>query len=150
PAVYRFRYPDGAHNAEALVVDPAGGRIYVVTKASSQQAVYRSRLPLRPGAESTLERVRAPIEARLARLSPITGAALSPDGTRLVVRTYVDALEWRRKRGASFEALFRARPMPVALALELQGESIAYTRNGRSLVTTSEQLPAPLWELDGR
>ena len=33
------------------------------------------------------------------------------------------------------------------LPLERQGESIAYTSDGKALVTTSEQIPAPLWRL---
>lgn len=148
---FPFRYPDGRHNAEALFVDPASGRVYVVTKsdldAATGGALYRFPLPLRPGRRVTLKRVGGPIEKRLAALPLITGAGLSPDGTRLAIRTYVGALEWRRSPNAPFAGLFGALPEPVALALEPQGEAIAYASDGKSLVTTSEQLPAPLWRL---
>ena len=88
---------------------------------------------------------------RIAKLiSPVTlvtGAAVSPDGTRIALRTYLQAWEWRRRPAAAFETLFAATPEEVSLALESQGESIAYTRDGKALVTTSENPPAPIWRL---
>lgn len=149
-----FRYPDGRHNAEALFVDPASGRIYVVTKSTETGAdpsrLYRFPLPLRPGQRVTLERVDGLSSREVALLPLVTGAALSPDGTRLAVRNYWDALEWHRRPGSPFESLFRTPPAHVSLPAERQGESIAYARDGRSLATTSEQLPAPLWRLESR
>ena len=51
--------------------------------------------------------------------------------------------------GSSFASLFAAPFEHVVLPLERQGESIAYTGDGKALVTTSEQIPAPLWRLRG-
>ncbi len=148
---FPFRYPDGRHNAEALFVDPATSRIYVITKSeqpvSEPTGLYRFPLPLRPGSRVTLERMGGPFAKLIAPVPLVTGAALSPDGTRLAVRTYLEAWEWHRTRGSAFESLFGARHESVRLALERQGESIAYASSGRALVTTSEQLPAPLWRL---
>jgi hypothetical protein len=145
-----FRYPDGRHNAEALFVDPAASRIYVVTKREeTATALYRFPLPLRPGRRVTLERVGGASAKGIAQLPAVTGAALSSDGTRLAIRTYWEAFEWRRNPRARFESLFKVTPANVTLALERQGESIAYTSDGTALVTTSEQLPAPLWRLNG-
>jgi hypothetical protein len=149
--VFRFRYPDGPHNAEALFVDPGSGRMFVVTKsdvtAASPSEIFEFPLPLRPRGTVTVQRVDAPIAHEVALLPLVTGAAVSPDGRRLTIRTYLDAYEWRRPPGSPFADLFDADPEHVRLALERQGESIAYTGDGRSLVTTSEQLPAPLWRL---
>lgn len=154
PAALPFRYPDGRHNAEALFVDPASGRIYVLTKTMSPGtepcALYRFPLPLRPGRRVTLEKVGGRFAKLVAPLPLVTGATVSPDGTRLAIRTYTDAWEWRRRARASFEAIFSAPFEHVSIPLERQGESIAYTSDGNALVTTSEQIPAPLWRLDSR
>jgi hypothetical protein len=146
-----YRYPDGRHNAEALFVDPASGRIYVVTKTEvfrDETAVYRFPLPLRPGRTVTLELVESQFSTLIAPVPFVTGAALSPDGTRLAIRTYAEAWEWRRRPGTPFAALFEAIPRHVDLAREVQGEAVTYTTSGKALVTTSESLPAPLWRLE--
>jgi hypothetical protein len=148
-----YRYPGGRHNAEALFVDPASGRIYVVTKTEvfgDETALYRFPLPLRPGKTVTLEPVEGRFSDLIAPVPFVTGAALSPDGTRLAIRTYAEAWEWRRRPGTPFEALFSATPRHVDLARERQGEAITYTTDGRALVTASEFLPAPLWRLEPR
>jgi hypothetical protein len=50
---FRFRYPDGAHNAEALMVHPETGAIYVITKEKSgTSGVYAFPDPL-PAPSST-------------------------------------------------------------------------------------------------
>ena len=147
-----FRYPDGRHNAEALFVDPASGRIYVVTKTRVAASRAGRALPLPAAARAraqrvTLEKVGGRFAKLVAPVPLVTGAAVSPDGTRLAIRTYIDAWEWRRRPGSAFATLFAADSEHVALALERQGESIAYTSDGKALVTTSEQLPAPLWRM---
>jgi hypothetical protein len=147
-----FRYPDGRHNAEALFVDPGSGRIYVLTKTLAPQSepagLYRFPLPLTPGRRVTLEKVGGGFAKLVAPVALITGAAVSPDGSRLAIRTYTDAWEWRRRPGGPFASLFAADDAHVAIPLERQGESIAYTTDGRALVTTSEQLPAPIWRMN--
>ena len=149
-----FRYPDGRHNAEALFVDPGSGRIYVLTKTFTPEAepcaLYRFPLPLAPGKRVTLEKVGGRFAKLVAPLPLVTGAAVSPDGTRLAVRTYTDAWEWRRPRGAPFGTLLAGTFGHVFLALERQGEAIAYTGDGGALVTTSERLPAPIWRMRSR
>jgi hypothetical protein len=149
----RFRYPDGSHDAEALFVDPASGRIYVLTKtrASAEPCrLYRFPLPLRPGSIVTLARVGGPFAKLVAPLRLVTGAASSPDGTRLAIRTYLQAWEWRRSPSSAFESILGGAFQQVRLPLERQGESIAYTSDGTALATTSEGLPAPIWRLPGR
>ena len=52
PAVrYRLRYADGPHDAEALLVDPRGNRLYVATKGLTGGGLYRP--PGRPATGST-------------------------------------------------------------------------------------------------
>ena len=154
PTAFPFAYPDGRHNAEALFVDPSSGRMYVLTKTlfpeADPTALYRFPLPLRPGTRVTLEKVGGRFAKLVAPLLLTTGAAVSPDGTRLAIRTYTDAWEWRRRPGSSFASIFAAPFEHVVLPLERQGESIAYTSDGKALVTTSEQIPAPLWRLRSR
>ncbi len=145
---FPFRYPDGKHDAEALFLDPQSGRPYLVTKKMTPPcAVYRFPLPLQAGQTATLEKVTTGKALKaISQLALITGAATSPDGKRVVIRTYFTALELVRT-GGKFESLFNAEPQTIKVPLEKQGEAISYTLDGKALVTTSETVPAPLYQL---
>ena len=55
-AALRLRYPDGAHNAEALVVDPRTGALVIIEKTSAggDARVYSAPAGLRAGSLTTL------------------------------------------------------------------------------------------------
>jgi hypothetical protein len=145
---FPFKYPDGKYDAEAIFVDQKSGRIYVVTKVRGMGCgVYRFPLPLTPGKQVTLEKVKGSATGEIAKLPLVTGAAAAPDGSRVVIRTYFNALELRRAKGRAFETIFDAAPTPVSIPLERQGEAIAYTADSKAIVTTSEKIPAPIYQL---
>lgn len=145
----RFRYPDGKHDAEALFVDPQSGRPYIVTKKMTPPcSVYRFPLPLRPGETVTLEKVPGHALDLISKLMMVTGAAASPDGTRVIVRSYFTAVEITKNPSSPFETIFNNSPQIIKIPLERQGEAISYTRDGKALVMTSEKLPAPIFYMN--
>lgn len=84
PEAYELVYPDGPRDAEALVTDPATGRLYIVSKGVTGGNFYALPETLDPDAPNELE--------LLTSAPPIaTDAAFFPDGRHLVVRTYVSA-----------------------------------------------------------
>lgn len=126
----RARYPDGAHDAEALFVTPAG-RVYVVTKGETGSVgVYA--FPERPvaGQVSTLERVRELAGARLAREERITGAAASPDGQWVALRSLWSLSFYPAAALTTNEALPSPDRFALPRDLEPQGEGIAWGRDG--------------------
>jgi hypothetical protein len=118
PQWYRFRYPDGPHDAEALLVHPRTGRIFIATKDLSGAGLYRA--PRRPVEESEgVNRLR-----RVADVpSFVTDGAFLNSG-RYVLRTYGSVYLYSGRH----EQLVRD-PLP----LQPQGESIAVDE-GRLLV----------------
>lgn len=144
---FPFRYPDGKHDAEAIFLDSQSGRPYIVTKKMTPPCgVYRFPLPLQAGKTVTLEKVTGQAIQQISQLVLVTGATASPDGKRVSIRTYFTALELTRA-GGRFETLFNGAPQTIKIPLEKQGEAISYTGDGRALVTTSERLPAPLFQM---
>ncbi len=147
--LFRFTYPDGPHDAEALLLDPAG-RPFIVTKDPLGRAgVYTPASPPTPSATTPLDRVGefsysptgtpgGPVGALGQVL--ITGAAVSPDGALAVVRTYTDAYVYAVPDGDVLAAL-AAEPVRVALPEAAQGEAIAFAANSRDLVVSSEGVP---------
>ena len=138
-AEIRFRYPERPFDCEAMVVHPETGNIYLITKPLFQNFVYRCRNRVEDGAQ-TLVKVGA-LSARFV----VTAADLSPDGRRLLVRTYLDAEEYRLSPGKDFEEIFRERGVVVPSALsEIQGECIAYDHAGTGYVTAGERPSSPI------
>jgi len=132
-----LRYPDGAHDAEALLVDPSDGSLVVVTKSFGGDAfVYTAGRP-RTGAVTTLRRAgRVPVAAGEA----VTAGSVAADGRTVVVRTYDRGLVWSRRRGESLAATLRRLPCAAGADLvgEGQGEALALTPDGRAFFTVPE------------
>jgi hypothetical protein len=144
PAILPFRYPDGPHNAESLVVDPATARVFVITKTLlSLGDVYRiDGLGSREGGSAVrIRTLRAPGEFD----STTTAADAHPSGTRLLLRTYTRAWELRSPDARAFEDVLDAEPVPVPEAPQPQGEAIAYTADGRDYLLGGEGAGSPLY-----
>jgi hypothetical protein len=152
-SIRRMRYEDGPHDAETLFVHPKTRDIGIVSKvANGESGVYIAGKPDGSGI-ATLERVASISFKRIARpyrktdfaqesRLQSTGGDVSPDGKRMVVRTYVEAFEWNIANGLADG--FARRPSRIPLPRTRQGEAIGYTHDGRSIVTTTEQRPSPV------
>jgi hypothetical protein len=139
---YTVTYPDGAHNCEALFVR-SNGDIWVVTKnPGGNSEVFALAKPKATGSYSFEKVANLAIDTGGIGGKYVTGADISPDGKFVVVRTYSAALEFRVPQ--KFEDWVKASPTPIRTALEVQGEAIAYAKDGLSLVTTSEHAPCPV------
>jgi hypothetical protein len=140
PETYRLRYPDGPHDAEALLVHPRTGQLLVVTKAFIGGRVYAAPLPLRTDAPNVLRKVAD------VPVPEVTAGDISPDGSRVVLRNYTAAYEWD-VTGDDVIGALHGTPARVPLPAAIQGEGISYTRDGRGLVVSSEGQGAPVQEL---
>jgi hypothetical protein len=86
----RFRYPDTAFDCEAVAVHPGTGKIYLFTKVLFSSSVFRLDNPAVPG-----ETQKAVKVAQRPPRFLVTAADISPDGRRLILRTYLGAEEYR-------------------------------------------------------
>ncbi|RYG36687.1 hypothetical protein EON81_09010 [bacterium] len=137
--VITLRYPDGAHNAEALMVLPGSGEICVVTKTSEDKAgVYLA------GPEGGEMRKIGGIDVGgfIRESRKVTGGTVSPDGKYVAVRTYMAAYEF--PVSDRFEDWPKSKPLKIKTNLDLQGEGIAYSADGGSLWTSSEMVPSQI------
>ena len=142
-----LKYPDGRHDAEALAVHPATGDLYVITKTRNPAAaagVYKLAAPYSVGARNTLQKIG---EVRVPSLFPgmITGADISPDGSRVVLCDYFNAYELVATGG--LDQVWEQKPAVVRLGSRPQGEAVCYTLDGKSILATSEGSPAAVIEV---
>ncbi|MFI5730700.1 hypothetical protein ACIA49_11315 [Kribbella sp. NPDC051587] len=108
---YDFTYPDGAHDAETLLVQPETNQLFIVTKAAKGAAIYAT--PATPSREGT---------NKLTKLAPaptgiFTDGTFLPDGQRAVLRTSTEVatVAW-----GDTPTLAARAPLPAA-----DGESVA-------------------------
>jgi hypothetical protein len=128
---YRLRYPDGPRDAEALLVDPRGNRLYVASKDEAGGSLYQAPATLRGDRVNLLRRV-----GRVPAL--VTDGGFSPDGRTLVLRDY---------QAAHVYAASGGRLATVPLPLQPQGESITFSADGRSLLAGSEGAGSEIWRV---
>lgn len=150
--LFRLTYPDGPHDAEALLLMPSG-ELYIATKEPLASNIYTPEGPLSASAPTALRRVASigllptgtpggPVGT--AGQVVVTGGAVAPDGRSVALRTYTDAYVWAVPSGDVAAALKSGDRQRIALPPTAQGEGIAFAADGRSLLTSTEKLPGPV------
>lgn len=133
-------YPDGAHDAETLLIDPPTGDLFIVAKGEPTR-VFRRPGPLLAGGPFPLDEV-LPVAA------PITFATagdVSPLGDFVALRGYFQGALWIRPPGGDLAQAFATSPCALSLAVEVQGEALAIAADGKGYTTVSEMGAQPLW-----
>ncbi|NUS73595.1 MAG: hypothetical protein HOQ05_09355 [Corynebacteriales bacterium] len=157
PVLHRLTYPEGARDAEALLMQ--GNTPIVVTKdATGVSQIYVGSKELT--ADTTdITRMRSAGSVtftgtgtpggdavgigEVAQVT-ITGGAVSPDGKKVALRTYTDAYEWDVPNGDIATAITSSEPRRTPLPNEPQGEAITYSADGKNFITTTEGADPPL------
>ena len=142
-----LRYPDGAHDAEALMVDPRDGDIYVVIKhlaLGGPAAVYRAPGNLEAGSTTVLTRIGEVKLPRVPFLGAATAADISRDGKAIGIRTYGSVRLWHLGPKQTVIAALAAKPCNGPIPVEQQGEALGFQPNDRGYFTVSEGVHVPV------
>lgn len=146
----RARYEDGAHDCEAVAVDPGEGAVYLLTKRDAVPRLYR--VPL--------ARAAAPVIARLAgtatkignggatdeMLASVLGKKVhwptamdfAPDGSAALVLTYGEVLLFPRRPGNTWATALAQPPVRLGFHALPQAEGAAFSADGAELRVVSE------------
>jgi len=132
---FKLRYPQQSRDSEALFVLP-DGTLYLVTKGRRNPVeLFRAPAPLRAGTTSVLQRVSGLSTAEPGRINQVTGAAATPDGRRVAVRTYTGLYIFRTADllAGDEPAAERVDLAPLA---EPQGEAVEIRNDGTVFLTS--------------
>lgn len=119
-------YEDGPRNAEALMVHPVTGRVYIASKNESKGGLYEGPERLSAGGGRNVFR-------RVADVPWVTDGAFSPDGGRLTLRGYFSARTYGWQDGRP-----QGEGDPVAAPWQGQAESVTYSPDGSTLMFGAE------------
>ncbi|MFF4371419.1 WD40 repeat domain-containing protein [Streptomyces sp. NPDC001594] len=118
-------YADGPRNAEALMVHPVTGRVYIASKNEKGGGLYEGPETLSPDGRNVFRRI--------AEVPWVTDGAFSPDGTRLTLRGYFTARTYPWQDGRP-----RGEGERVDAPWQGQAESVTYSPDGRTLLFGAE------------
>jgi hypothetical protein len=134
----RFTYPDMAHDAETLMVDPVNGDIIIITKETDgNSSIFRAPGNTPADTPTKLEKVGTVKIGASGQAAQASAGDISPTGDRFVVRSYTALLLW--PRAATLAETFAATPKSVAWSTEPQGEGITFSADGGTLYLAGEQ-----------
>ncbi|MGI5241385.1 hypothetical protein [Dactylosporangium sp. CA-139066] len=148
PVIHRLAYPDGrARDAEALLLDGDGRPVIITKDPVGEVYTLNEPLPANNANPAALTRAGSFKPQATGTSNPygivgtavVTGAAMSPDGNRAVVRTMSDAYEFDVTDGDVIAAITTGTPRITPLPSEPQGEAIAYSEDGQDFLTVSDQ-----------
>ncbi len=179
PAVrLEFAYDDEPHNCEAIAYDARQRKIWLIEKVyvddrrESQPGIFALDLPLNQvfaqlaemqevDSEHSAELVRTnspillnpPVRIHEFPVRNVTGMDFSPDGNRLLIRTYMACYLYAQEsaagdESASWQSIVQStRPIRLNLPIQMQGEAICFSPDSRSAIVTSEREGRPLWRV---
>lgn len=128
------RYPDGAHNAEVLLVDPTDRQLYILSKVKQgASTLYRlGTFRASPVTATVVASVELPGSMKMA-----TGGE-AHDGV-VAIRSYTHVHLYR---GKTVPQALASTPCDIGWVEEQQGEAITFVKGG--LLTISEGRGAAL------
>lgn len=136
-----FRYMDGSHDAEAILVDELTNDIYIITKRDAKSGIYKIAYP-----QSTLSINVASLEGALD-YNGVTSAAFSPAGSEIIIKTYTHIYHYKKSSNESLTAALSKKPINIPYEMEPQGEALCFKKDNNGFFTLSEKGLAPFVDL---
>lgn len=127
-----FKYPDGSHDAEALVVDNVSKNIYVITKRDASSRIYKLNYPQSTNSLNTA------VFCSALDFNGVTSTAISPSG-EIVVKTYTTIYYWKNASNQNIEDVLKTPPVKLDYQFEPQGEGICFRNDNSGFYTLSER-----------
>jgi len=130
---FEFVYPDGPKNAEALMIDPLNGDLYIVSKTNDSSIIYKTPMPQSGQGQATLEKVA------VLPLSNIVAADISSCGTKIALKDSIRIYTWDRNIEETVINGLNKKPLRLPYIIEPHGYSFAWTENATGYFTLSKQ-----------
>ncbi|UZD24338.1 hypothetical protein [Algoriphagus halophytocola] len=126
-------YPKGPRDAETLMVDPISKDVFIVSKRDKTNNVFRLKFEDFPKGKVELENV-----AKLD-FGGSVGGDISPDGTKILIKTYLEVYYWKREEGQSIAETLESEARLLPYDPEPQGEAIGFDSRKPGYFTLSER-----------
>lgn len=126
-----FKLPDGVRDTESIMVDPRSGNFYIISKRENKVRLYEIKYPF------VSDTLHVELLGKLP-FTDIVAAAISPDGNEVLLKNYRTIYYWKRNENETIYSLLQREPVLLNYEPEMQGEAIAWKRDGSGFYTLSE------------
>ncbi len=157
----RYEYPDGKHNAEAMMYDNLTQTIYVITKVYYDVCTVYS-LPMSTeytGIQTMTKVCDLGVKSDLGEdgkhgFHLVTGADISPDGSRVLIKNHNNnisslsvTLIWERDGDEDLSETLKRQPLEIeAYKEEWQGEAICWLDTTTFYTTSDDDGEPPIYK----
>lgn len=144
-ASYTLKYPDGPHDAEALLIDPATGDFFIATKEDHGFRLYLAQPSAQEEAQLDLVLVQT------GRFALVSGGDISSDGRLIALRREDAARLWIRQPGQTIAEAMGGEGAEIPVIGppgEPNGEGLAFLPEGGGYLTASEGKSQPLYQFE--
>jgi hypothetical protein len=146
----QFRYEDGPRDCESVAVDPKAGKIILISKRTVPPQVYE--LPLRPPEKSGFltarkigqTAVKCPVLTIIPYHDQPTGLDITTDNSLAAVITYYGIFLFPRQPKENWADAFSHEPSILKPHSLGQAESIAFSKDGKTLYAVAEGRESPI------
>lgn len=144
-----FEFSGGPRDCESVAVDEKAGKIILVSKRDKIPQVHE--LPLHPKGKNNIitepvgtVRVISPRLSFLPYRNQPTGLDISADGKSAAIVTYYGVFVFPREAGESWTETFDRQPVKAGTHGLKQAESVAFSRDGKTIYSVSEGADSPI------
>ncbi|MCM0059449.1 MAG: hypothetical protein NBV57_01205 [Algoriphagus sp.] len=128
-----LQFPGGPKDAEAFLVDPISGELYLVSKREAKNTLYRVPADGFEKGNALLEKLHS------FDFTSSVGADVSRDGSQILIKNYLQVFYWTRQANQSLSEALQVPPLRLPYLPEPQGEAIGFNYKGDAYYTLSEK-----------
>jgi hypothetical protein len=136
-----FRYPDGARDAEAFLIDQNTKDIFIISKREDKKRLYRLSFPQSYTLTTTAEFVQelTTFSTGTVQTAYITDATVSADNQEVIIKNYLQIFHWQRVNNETIPNALKRNPTILPYNIEPQGEGVCFAQDGSGYYTISEE-----------
>jgi len=146
--MFTLTYPNGAQDAETIMIDPIERLLYIVSKRQDSVIVYTAPLNLNDKKTYTLhEGCKLYFEGKKKDKWIVSGS-ISRDGKQVMLKSMKKVYYWQRQGGESIYKTMQRTPLELSYTQHGQEEAICFSPDGKSYFITGEGEHAGIYQYD--
>ncbi|MES2458350.1 MAG: hypothetical protein V4594_22520 [Bacteroidota bacterium] len=144
--VLHLRYPNGAQDAEAMMVDPVNKELIIVSKRQDTVGIYTTSLAFKAGDTLTLQKRGSLFLKGVAPGKFVVAGDISRDGKQVLLKTYEKVYYWLREGKEPIARTLQKKPIELPYTKEVQGEAIGFSPDGNGYSCIGEGKNAAIYQ----